>query len=339
MKTLVLILMFTSLLFGEKILKIATYNVENLFDLNSNSYRYEEFKPNTKSLWNKKNYKIKLQNISKVIKEIDADIIALQEIGSLEALKDLRYTLKQKGLYYQYFKIADKKPTTIKVAILSKIPFVYTKELAVTSSYEYRNILEVKFKIASNDLYMFVNHWKSKGGPESMRIVSAKKLIKRVKEIGHDKNIIILGDLNSDYQEYKIFKRKRKHNDTYGKTGINHVLKTIKQNSYAKETKYQENNFYNLWYDTQKQNRYSYIYRGKKEALDNIIISQSLLGQSNNIHYIYNSITNYAKPYLFKKKKYIYRWQITRGKIRKHKGKGYSDHLAVIAKFTLHSSL
>ncbi len=331
MRILSLVLLFVSLAFGDKILKIATYNVENLFDLSPNGYKYKEYKPNTKSLWNKKNYKIKLKNIAKVIKDIDADIIALQEISSLKALKDLRYTLKQAGLYYPYYAIADNKTTAIKVALLSKIPFVYTKELKVTSSYKYRNILEVKFRINSQDLYIFVNHWKSKSGPESMRIVSAKKLIKRVKEIGYDKNIILLGDFNSDYEEYKIFKRKRKHNDTHGKTGINHVLKTIKQNNLVKNTKYEKHNFYNLWYDTKKRDRYSYIFRGKKEAMDNILISQSLLNKQG-VSYMEHSITNFKKAYLFKKN-HIYRWQMSRGRIKKHKGKGYSDHLPVIAKF------
>jgi endonuclease/exonuclease/phosphatase family metal-dependent hydrolase len=196
-----LLFIFISLACGSDVLKIATNNIENLFDLSPNGYKYKEYKPNSSSLWNKKNYKIKLKNIAKVIKDIDADIIALQEVSSLIALKDLRYTLKQAGLYYPYYKIADKKPTAIKVAILSKIPFVYAKELQVTSSYKYRNILEAKFRINSTNLYMFVNHWKSKAGAESMRIVSAKKLIRRVKEIGYDKNIIALGDFNSDYEE------------------------------------------------------------------------------------------------------------------------------------------
>ena len=334
MKILGVFLMFVSLVFGDNILKVASYNVENLFDLKSDGYRYKEYKPNTKSLWNKKNYKIKLKNISKVIKDIDADIIALQEIGSLDALKDLRYELKQRGVYYRYYKIADKKPTAIKVAILSKIPFVYAKELSVTPSYKYRNILEVKFRFGKDELYMFINHWKSKAGPESMRIVSAKKLIRRIKRIGVDKNIIVLGDFNSDYEEYKLFKRKRKLNDTHGKTGINHVLKTIKQKTRAKNTSYVNGAFYNLWYDTQKQKRYTYIFRGKKEALDNIIVSQSLLSKKNHIHYVDNSITHFSKPYLFKGK-YIYRWQTTRGRVRKHKGEGYSDHLAVIAEFKL----
>jgi len=321
---LALLFIFITFVFGDTTLKIATYNVENLFDLEKKGYKYKEYKPYGKSLWNKKNYKTKLNNISKVIKDIDADIICLQEIHSLKALKDLRFTLKQKGIYYQYYSIADKKNTAIKVAILSKIPFLYSKELDVTSSYQYRNILETKFKINNKYLYIFTNHWKSKAGPESMRIISAKALVNRIKDIGYNKNIILLGDFNSDYEEYIKFKRKRKLNDTNGITGINHVLKSIKQG---------KNNLYNLWYDTKKENRYSYIFRGKKEALDNILVSQPLL-DSKDISYQKNSISNFNKKYLWKKKN-IYRWQVSNARIRKHKGKGYSDHLAVSAKFTV----
>ena len=316
-----------SSLFGDKVLRVATYNVENLFDLNKHGYKYKEYKPFTKSLWNKINYKIKLQNIAKVIKEIDADVIALQEIHSIDALKDLRLMLKKNGLYYKYYKITDKKPTAIHVAFLSKVPFVYTKELRVTSSYKYRNILEIKLKINNKELYLFANHWKSKAGPESMRITSAKVLRNRVEELGYSKNIILLGDFNSDYEEYIKFKRKRRHNDTNGKTGINHVLRTIKQG---------KKSFYNLWYDADEKDRYSYIFRGKKEALDNILISQSLL-KKDGIYYIDNSIKNLDTKYLFKKKQ-IYRWQVSRARVPKHKGKGYSDHLPVIADFKINTN-
>ena len=326
MRIFTLLLLLVSLVFGDKVLKIASYNVENLFDLTKTNFRYKEYKPNGASLWNQKNYTIKLKNIAKVIKDMDADIIALQEIGSLRALKDLRREIKRQGLYYQYFDIAKKKPTAIKVAILSKVPFVYSKDLSVTSSYKYRNILETKFLIENHALYIFNNHWKAKSGPESMRIVSAKKLRQRIMQIGEEKNIILLGDFNSDYEEYIKFKRKRKHNDTHGKTGINHVLKTIENG---------ENDFYNLWYDTQEEKRYSYIFKGKKEALDNIIVSPSLL-DTKGVSYIKDSISNFDKKYLFKKKR-INRWQMSYGRIQKHKGKGYSDHLPVFAKFLFKS--
>ncbi|MDQ7061265.1 MAG: hypothetical protein Q9M43_09050 [Sulfurimonas sp.] len=69
----------------------------------------------------------------------------------------------------------------------------------------------------------------------------------------------------------------------------------------------------------------------KKEALDNIIVSQALLNP-RGISYIKDSMGNFSKPYLFKKK-HINRWQMSYGSVKKHKGKGYSDHLPVLAKF------
>ncbi|OHD96977.1 MAG: endonuclease [Sulfurimonas sp. RIFCSPHIGHO2_12_FULL_36_9] len=333
MKYILLVLLISASLFGDKILKIATYNVENLFDLQKSGYEYSEYVPNGSSEWNQKNYKIKLKNIAQVIKDIDADIIALQEIESLQALLDLRFALKQNGLYYEHYAIADKKNTTVKVAILSKIPFLYSKELSVTQTYEYRNILETKFKIDDKELYIFVNHWKSKSGPESMRVISAKTLKNRITEIGYDKNIVLLGDFNSDYEEHLKFVKKRNHNDTDGITGINHILGTINQRNYSSYLNYTKNSFYNLWYDANEENRYTYIYKGKKEALDSILISQSLLGKKG-IFYINKSVTNFNKEYLFKKSN-INRWEISRAKVRKHKGKGYSDHLAIVAKFKI----
>jgi len=331
-KILLFIFLIINTLFGAT-LKIATYNVENLFDLKRSGYEYKEYIPYTKANWNDRTYKIKLHNIAKVIKDINADIIALQEIESLQALKDLRYTLKRMGLYYQYYKIADLKNTTVKVAILSKIPFVSTTEIAVTGSYKYRNILEAKFKIGNEYLYLLVNHWKSKAGPESMRIVSAKKLQKRVQELGVDKNIIALGDFNSDYEEYIRFKRKRKHNDTDGITGINHILGTINYKEDAKHTEISKGDFYNLWYDeADREKRFSYKYRGKKEAMDSILITSALLDKKG-LDYKPGTIHLLQKPYLFRKKS-IHRWYIKWGKPRRHYGSGYSDHLPVIAEFT-----
>jgi len=330
-KFILITLLFCATLFGDRILKIATYNVENLFDLQKSGHEYSEYVPNGSSEWNQKNYKIKLKNIARVIKDINADIIALQEVESLQALLDLRFALKQSGLYYEHYSIADKKDTTVKVALLSKIPFLYSTEISVTPTYEYRNILETKFKIDGKELYIFVNHWKSKSGPESRRVFSAKALMKRVSDIGFEKNIILLGDFNSDYEEYIKFKRKRKHNDTDGITGINHILGTINQRERAADIKFAKNSFYNLWYDTSEENRYTYIYKGKKETLDSILVSQSLLN-TKDISYIHGSVKNFDKEYLFNTNK-INRWDISRTRVPKHKGRGYSDHLAIIAKF------
>ena len=204
--------------------KIATYNIENHFDLKYSGHEYEEYVPNTSWRWNSDTYRIKLKNIARVIVDMDPDIIALQEIESLQALKDLKAQLQRDGLYLPHYAIASAKETTVKVALLSKYP-LRTQELRVTASYKYRNILEAQVQLGDEKLYLFVNHWKAKSGPESKRIISAKVLKKRLNALGNV-NYVLLGDFNSDYRENETFVKKRKHNDTKEKSGHNHVVNT-----------------------------------------------------------------------------------------------------------------
>ena len=79
--------------------------------------------------------------------------------------------------------------------------------------------------------------------------------------------------------------------------------------------------------------RWTHIYKGKKEALDHIIISPALLKQKQS-YYILDSFKSFKAPYLFtKSKKKLYRWQRSRSRPLHHIGKGYSDHLPIYAKF------
>ncbi len=316
-------------------MRIASYNVENLFDLQRNGSEYVEYIPNTSWKWNRKNYKLKLENIAKVIVDVNADVIALQEIESTQALKDLRAMLKTKGLYYRYYAIATAKKTTVRVALLSKYPLNGSRAVTISNSRAYRSILETKIWFGSTPLHVFTNHWKAKSGPESRRIVSAKALRKRVAQIGYDKNIILLGDFNSHYKEFEIFKKNQKHNDTGGLTGINHILKTTLDQEMVslKDLKSCEDCFYNLWNDLREEERFSYRYRGTGEALDNILIS-SALNDGKKIEYKKGSFNKLTSPYLFKKKN-IYRWQKSKNYPKHHLGKGYSDHLPIYADFKI----
>ncbi len=332
MRFLTLFSLLAALLFGETTLKIAEYNVQNLFDLYYDGTEYEEYIPNTRSNWNIKTYTIKLKHVARVIKELNADIVALEEVETLQALKDLRRTLQNIGVYYKYYAIADAKRTTVKVAVLSKVPFIYKKEIWVSRTTRYRNILELKYRIDDEEFYLFVNHWKSKNGSESKRIVSARALKKRLKEIGYDKNIIITGDFNSDYEEYVKFRHRYKLNDTHGKTGINHVLNTIKTTSSAKKAHLLPKELYNLWYDLPKEQRWNYIHRDNKETLDSIIVSKPVL-ERGGFDYVYGSFGVMRRPFLFYKR-HINRWYIRYSREgARHMGKGYSDHLPIYARF------
>ncbi|MBU0633269.1 endonuclease/exonuclease/phosphatase family protein [bacterium] len=329
MRFLVLLLLSISILYGDKVVKIATYNVENLFDLKKSGYEYKEYIPNSVSQWNKKAYDAKIKNIAKVIKKINADIIAVQEIESGEAFIDLKNQVKRDGLYYQYSALADAKDTTVKVGIFSRYKILYKKEIPINATFRYRNILEVKIDVDGNSVYLFNNHWKSKAGKESERVQSAKKLYSRIQEIGFEKNIIIVGDFNSDYEENK--KIDKKHNDTNGITGINSILHTDKLTCKAKEVSTCKDCLYNLWYDTDIDKRYTYIFKKKKEALDNIIVTPYTL-HNKNFHYINGSLRSFKTDYLVINGK-INRWQMSKRKPKKHLGKGYSDHLPLTAEF------
>ena len=320
-------------LFGAQ-MRIATYNVENLFDLKRSGNEYVEYIPNTSWRWNAQTMRKKLENIARVIGDMNPDIIALEEIESLGALKALRNRLKQNRHYYPYYAIANQKNTTVKVALLSRFPILYKKELRVTSSWKYRNILEAKIDIHGEPPYLFVNHWKSKSGPESMRIVSAKVLKKRLEQLGYDKNIVIVGDFNSHYEEYKTFKKSRKHNDTHGKTGINHILKTVKNDKPVRRGDMLtcKDCLYSLWYEIEPQKRWSHKFRHYKEALDNILISKTLL-DDRGLEYKKGSFKRFAPKYLTYHDK-PYRWQQSRSYPKHHTAKGYSDHYPIYADFT-----
>ena len=333
MRNLWFLLVLTLSLFGGTTVKLASYNVENLFDLRYNGTEYNEYIPNTIWKWNTKTYRQKLKNIAKVIVDIDPDIISLTEIESDIALKDLQKEISRQGVYFRYRAIADRKQTSVKSAILSKYP-LRKKEISVSQSRKTRNILEAAVYIEGEPLYVYVNHWKAKSGPESQRIHYAKALKKRLDQLPSRSHYILTGDFNAHYEEHKSFIKKRKHNDTRGITGINHILKTIDScgDLYTKESLTQEGN-YNLWMESPENKRWSHIYKGKKEALDHIIISPSLIGKEKS-HYLEGSFSSFTADYLFtKNKKKLYRWQRSRSRPLHHTAKGYSDHLPIFAEF------
>ena len=316
--------------------KIASYNVENLFDMNDDGTEYEEYIPNTSWGWNDAMYRTKLRNTAQVIHDIGADIIGLQEIESETALKDLKAELNRQGLYYPHYAFARSKNTTVAVALLSRYPIISATSRPVSASREFRDILEVKVDLNGQPLRVFVNHWKSKSGPESMRVQSAKVLKKRLEELDANEPYVLMGDFNSHYEEYRTFVRSRKHNDTEGITGINHILKTIDDDENPiTYTSLQTNkrSLYNLWYELPEDQRWSHRFKQYKEGLDNIIISPALT-DGKGLEYVTSSFTKFEAPYLFYKGK-LYRWQQSRSYPKHHLGEGYSDHLAISAKFRI----
>jgi hypothetical protein len=315
--------------FGSDV-KIASYNVENLFDDVYNGSEYDEYIP-TKYNYTHKVAKIKLSHTAEVICDIDADIIALQEIENQNVLNQLQRLLKKAGCGYRYSAITTKQNAPIQVALLSRKVIRYKKELIVSVSSKVRNILEVVVDIDGYALHIFVNHWKSRAykGYESKRIQYAKTLKRRLDTLPKKSEYIILGDFNTNYDAK--FNHDSKIDDTGSKIGLLDILPLMYNHKLANEKLVMKDSrfLYDLWLELPYSQRYSHKFFANKSTLDHIIIPHSMF-DNRAIDYKNDSFRVFKKSYLFNKYGINY-WQI---KNSKHLAKGYSDHLPIYAIFT-----
>lgn len=314
--------------------KVASYNVENLFDMQRNGKEYRNYHPHRNG-WDASALDVKLNNIAQVLCEINADIIALQEIENINTLNLLKRRLKRVGCEYRYHAIASKQDSAVKVALLSRFKITKSSEIQVDHSHTSRSILQSKVDINGKELILFVNHWKSKHahGKESRRIKNAKALIEQIKKLPKRSEYIIVGDFNSDYNEYETMDEQ--FNDTDGKTGINHTLNTFFNNKLVDIATLTTNKdqllHYNLWLDLPKEGRWSKKFYSQKNSIDSIIIPKTML-DSQSIEYKVDSFKVYKPSYLFQSNGAIYRWEF---KHHHHTKRGYSDHLPIYATFML----
>lgn len=326
-----LLFLLLPLLLFSKPIKIATYNVENLFDAIYQGSEYEEYIPG-KHNWNKRMVEIKLNHTAEVICDLDADILGLQEIENSAIFQKLIRRLESVGCRYRYSAITKKKGAPIQVALLSRYPLNNRGDIQVSYSPRVRNILEVEVEIKGHKLTLFVNHWKSKAykGYESKRIKYAKALQARIAKLPTMKEYIILGDLNSDYNAYLTLDAKL--DNTQGRTAFNDVLKTKVDNHLVDEndiTHAQKGVHYSLWNELPIDQRWSHKFYGRKSSLDHIVLPKQMF-DGKGIDYVNNSFKVFKAEYLFTKRGYINRWRYKNGK---HMAKGYSDHLPVFAYF------
>ncbi len=330
----ILFLLFLTLFLNANTFTLGSYNVENLFDLKEDGNEYNEFIPNTKANWNEENFNIKIKNLLKVIKDLDADIIALQEIENRELMQLLLKKLPEYK-YYSFIKYPD---SAIGIGFLSKIKIKENKNLDVKFRTKlYRPILETTFIHENIEFKVFNNHWPSKAVGESYRVKYAKNLQERISLLPEDYDYILIGDFNSDYNEMQTFKTNQKLNNTRGITGINQILNTViddKFITYDDILKNEKRVHYNLWLDIATNERFSSKYQNGNVTPDNILIPPSLF-DTKKVSYIPNSFTIFKPNYLYENN-VVKRWQMNETTLnRSHKGEGFSDHLPIYAKFSV----
>ena len=152
-------------------------------------------------------------NIAQVIRdscEAGPDIIALQEVENENVLKDLKDKFLT-GMGYREAVIPESENSAVQCGLLSRYPLseLKTHSLSVCGYERNRFILEAEFTIGREKLLIFNNHWKSKSGgaeeTEEQRIEAAGLIRRRIAELTEknpEQDILILGDLNENADEY-----------------------------------------------------------------------------------------------------------------------------------------
>jgi endonuclease/exonuclease/phosphatase family metal-dependent hydrolase len=317
-------LFFLPFLLFAKPFKVATYNVENLFDAHYSGTEYDDY--TRKHNWTERMVDIKLNHTAEVICDLNADILGVQEIENEHVLRVLQQRLEEVGCAYRYSAITHKKGLSVQVGLISRFPVTSVKEIEVSSAAGVRNILEAVVEVQKHPLYLFVNHWKSRSrkGWESKRILYARALKKRLNVLPQGIEYIILGDFNTDY-DADLYLEERL-NDTYGKTGLHHVLQTTD----GKSRLFNERGLhYTLWGELELDERWNTKFYGKRGTPDHILVPETMM-DAKGLEYLNGSFGVFRRNYLFTKRGYINRWEYKKGK---HRGRGYSDHLPIYAYF------
>jgi len=213
--------LFCSNSFAAGTFRVATYNVENYLD------QPTESRPHVKSAEAK-------AKIRESIESIKPDVLALEEMGTTNALLELRASLKADGLDYPFWEHVSGADTNIHVAVLSRLPIVarrpHTNDLFLLDGRKFqveRGFAEVDIQAATNFTFTLIaGHLKSKlatpNADEAEERLGEAKVLRGIMDERFSANpnakIIVLGDFNdvkdSDAMKAIIGRGKFKLTDT-----------------------------------------------------------------------------------------------------------------------------
>lgn len=178
--------------------RVASYNVENYLDRPAGTRRAKTAQARAKVCEN--------------ILALKPDVLAIQEMGSMIAFKELQASLKSRGLDLPYGEWITGWDTNIHVAVLSRFPFVsrnpHTNETYLLSGRRLdvsRGFVEVEIQVDPDYRFTLLNaHLKSKrpvgfADQGEMRLEEAKALRRIIDErlsTRPEINIVVCGDFN-----------------------------------------------------------------------------------------------------------------------------------------------
>ena len=306
---LVLILLLTSLKSQAqekkyKVLTVAFYNLENLFDISNDPDKLDERSPimEIDSTERPEIYTKKVANMAKVISKIGTDftgmppaVIGVCEIENDDVLLDVTNHSSLRAYSYGIVHHESPDERSIDTGLLyQKGLFIPTNSVAHAVKIFYgtdkskrnytRDVLVVSGKLRGEDFHFIVNHWPSRSGgqkrSEPGRLVAAKvtkKAIDSLQSIDPYAKIMVMGDFNDG---------------PYNKSITQEVgAKFDKEDVGLKE-------LYNPYEEIRKKGGGTIAYRGSWDVFDQIFFTEPLLDDSDYTEFRYYKSGIFAPTFL-----------------------------------------
>ena len=200
---------------GAEAFRVATYNVENYLDQDTQTRSAKS--PEAKA------------KVRESIRALKPDVLALQEMGGTNALLELRDSLKAEGLDLPYWEHVAGYDTNLHLAILSKFPFTarhpHTDDSFLLSGRRFRvsrGFAEVDVRVNTNYSFTLITaHLKSRravarADEGELRLEEAKLLREKIDArlaANPNANLVVLGDFNDtkDSPSTKVVIGRGKH--------------------------------------------------------------------------------------------------------------------------------
>ncbi|WP_339647046.1 endonuclease/exonuclease/phosphatase family protein [uncultured Salegentibacter sp.] len=315
-----------------KILSIAFYNVENLFDTENNPFTFDDDRtPEGDDVWTQEKYRDKLQKLAGVMAEIGYDatkqppvIIGLCEVENRGVLEDLINEPQLKHYNYNIVHYDSPDRRGIDVALLYRkeifrLENSVSHELLINNSNEpdkrvyTRDQLVVSGKIDGEKLHFIVNHWPSRSGGE------AASSYKREKAAALNK--IILDSIFKKQPLAKIISMGDFNDDPTNKS-FKEVLKTV-----ATQNGINPHQLYNPMEKMLKKGMGTLAYRDGWNLFDQILVSGGLTGRDYSTFQFYKAGI-FNKKHLITEKGQYKGYPFRSYGYSGYQG-GYSDHFPV----------
>lgn len=264
---------------------IAFYNFENLFDTLDDPYHFDEdFTPSGAYHYNSKIYNAKLHNLAIVLEQLGNDVtpdgpalIGTAEVENGNVLRDLALQpeIINRAYKYVHFDGGDTRgidcgllynPKYFTVLSAQSLP-VDISNVSKIKNAKTRDVLYVTGMLTTDTVHVFVNHWPSRRGGESvtapLRSIAAgvsKRVIDSLMLRNPNSKVILMGDLNDDPINESVAKI----------LGAKSSMENVEQSG-----------LYNPFYNYYTKGIGSLAYNDAWNLFDQIIVSKSLLKSRN----------------------------------------------------------